>query len=317
MKRILVTGALGQIGSELVVKLRKLYGEENVLATDIREPKEKEGLFQVLDVTEGKRMYELAKQFHADSLIHMAALLSATAEKKPLYAWQLNMGGLINALEVSRELNLQFFTPSSIGAFGPTTPKENTPQDTIQRPTTMYGVSKVAGELLCDYYFHRFGVDTRGVRFPGLISYTTPPGGGTTDYAVEIYYKAVEEGRYTSYIAEGTYMDMMYMPDALQAIIDLMEADGSKLEHRNAFNITAMSIEPNQIAEEIKKHIPAFEMDYAVDPVRQGIAESWPNFIDPSAAKEEWGFTAAYDLEKMTADMIEKLSSKLNKKSFS
>ncbi|KGR92405.1 UDP-glucose 4-epimerase [Ureibacillus massiliensis 4400831 = CIP 108448 = CCUG 49529] len=317
MKRILVTGALGQIGSELVVKLRKLYGEENVLATDIREPKEKEGLFQVLDVTEGKRMYELAKQFNADSLIHMAALLSATAEKKPLYAWQLNMGGLINALEVSRELNLQFFTPSSIGAFGPTTPKENTPQDTIQRPTTMYGVSKVAGELLCDYYFHRFGVDTRGVRFPGLISYTTPPGGGTTDYAVEIYYKAVEEGRYTSYIAEGTYMDMMYMPDALQAIVDLMEADGSKLEHRNAFNITAMSIEPNQIAEEIKKHIPAFEMDYAVDPVRQGIAESWPNFIDPSAAKEEWGFTAAYDLEKMTADMIEKLSSKLNKKSFS
>lgn len=317
MKRILVTGALGQIGSELVVKLRKLYGEENVLATDIREPKEKEGLFQVLDVTEGKRMYELAKQFNADSLIHMAALLSATAEKKPLYAWQLNMGGLINALEVSRELNLQFFTPSSIGAFGPTTPKENTPQDTIQRPTTMYGVSKVAGELLCDYYFHRFGVDTRGVRFPGLISYITPPGGGTTDYAVEIYYKAVEEGRYTSYIAEGTYMDMMYMPDALQAIVDLMEADGSKLEHRNAFNITAMSIEPNQIAEEIKKHIPAFEMDYAVDPVRQGIAESWPNSIDPSAAKEEWGFTAAYDLEKMTADMIEKLSSKLNKKSFS
>lgn len=317
MKRILVTGALGQIGSELVVKLRKLYGEENVLATDIREPEEREGLFQVLDVMEGKSIYELAKQFNADSLIHMAALLSATAEKKPLYAWQLNMGGLINALEVSRELNLQFFTPSSIGAFGPTTPKDDTPQDTIQRPTTMYGVSKVAGELLCDYYFNRFGVDTRGVRFPGLISYITPPGGGTTDYAVEIYYKAVEEGRYTSYIAEGTYMDMMYMPDALQAIVDLMEADGSKLEHRNAFNITAMSIEPNQIAEEIKKHIPAFEMDYAVDPVRQGIAESWPNFIDPSAAKEEWGFTAAYDLEKMTADMIEKLSSKLNKKSFS
>ncbi|BDH60536.1 L-threonine 3-dehydrogenase [Lysinibacillus sp. PLM2] len=317
MKRILVTGALGQIGSELVVKLRKLYGEENVLATDIREPEEGEGLFQVLDVMEEKRMFELAKQFNADSLIHMAALLSATAEKKPLYAWQLNMGGLINALEVSRELNLQFFTPSSIGAFGPSTPKDDTPQDTIQRPTTMYGVSKVAGELLCDYYFNRFGVDTRGVRFPGLISYITPPGGGTTDYAVEIYYKAVEEGRYTSYIAEGTYMDMMYMPDALQAIVDLMEADGSKLEHRNAFNITAMSIEPNQIAKEIKKHIPTFEMDYAVDPVRQGIAESWPNSIDPSAAKGEWGFTSAYDLEKMTADMIEKLSSKLNKKSFS
>lgn len=311
MKKIIVTGALGQIGSELIVKLRDIYGKDNVLATDIRKEKDVNGPFEILDVTDGNRMYELSKQFGADTMIHMAALLSATAEKNPQFAWNLNMGGLMNALEVARELNLQFFTPSSIGAFGPSTPKDNTPQDTLQRPTTMYGVNKVAGELLCDYYFTRYGVDTRGVRFPGLISYATPPGGGTTDYAVDIYYKAVENGRYTSYIAEGTYMDMMYMPDALQAIVDLMEADGSKLKHRNAFNISAMSFEPSQIAAEIKKHIPTFEMDYDVDPTRQAIADSWPNSIDSSAAMEEWGFKAQYDLEKMTIDMLEKLNRKL------
>lgn len=311
MKKIIVTGALGQIGSELIVKLRDIYGKDNVLATDIRKEKDVNGPFEILDVTDGNRMYELSKQFGADTIIHMAALLSATAEKNPQFAWNLNMGGLMNALEVARELNLQFFTPSSIGAFGPSTPKDNTPQDTLQRPTTMYGVNKVAGELLCDYYFTRYGVDTRGVRFPGLISYATPPGGGTTDYAVDIYYKAVENGRYTSYIAEGTYMDMMYMPDALQAIVDLMEADGSKLKHRNAFNISAMSFEPSQIAAEIKKHIPTFEMDYDVDPTRQAIADSWPNSIDSSAAMEEWGFKAQYDLEKMTIDMLEKLNRKL------
>ena len=314
MKKIIVTGALGQIGSELIEKLRNIYGTENVLATDIRKLEETDGPFEVLDVTDNKRMFELAKQFKADTMIHMAALLSATAEKNPQFAWNLNMGGLMNALEVSRELNLKFFTPSSIGAFGPSTPKDNTPQDTLQRPTTMYGVNKVAGELLCDYYFTRFGVDTRGVRFPGLISYVTPPGGGTTDYAVDIYYKAVEQGHYISYIAEGTYMDMMYMPDALQAIVDLMEADGSKLKHRNAFNISAMSFEPSQIAGEIKKHIPTFEMNYHIDPVRQGIANSWPNSIDSSAAVEEWGFKANYNLEKMTIDMLEKLKQKLDQK---
>ncbi|RHW40074.1 L-threonine 3-dehydrogenase [Lysinibacillus yapensis] len=313
MKKIIVTGALGQIGSELIVKLRNLYGEDNVLATDIRKPEETCGPFELLDVTDGKKMFELSKQFEADTMIHMAALLSATAEKNPQFAWNLNMGGLMNALEVARELNLQFFTPSSIGAFGPSTPKDNTPQDTLQRPTTMYGVNKVAGELLCDYYFTRFGVDTRGVRFPGLISYVTPPGGGTTDYAVEIYYKAVEQGRYTSYIAEGTYMDMMYMPDALQAIVDLMEADSAKLKHRNAFNISAMSFEPSQIAAAIQKHIPSFKIDYKVDPTRQAIADSWPNAIDSSAAVEEWGFKAAYDLDKMTMDMLEKLKRKLSK----
>lgn len=310
MKRIMVTGALGQIGSELIRKLRDTYGAENILATDIRESATQDGPFQQLDVMDAVRMHNLAKEFKADTIMHMAALLSATAEAKPLLAWNLNMGGLVNALETARELNLQFFTPSSIGAFGPSTPKKSTPQDTLQRPTTMYGVNKVSGELLCDYYFQKFGVDTRGVRFPGLISYVTPPGGGTTDYAVDIYYKAVEEGNYTSFIAQGTYMDMMYMPDALQAIVDLMEADSSKLIHRNAFNVTAMSFEPEEIAASIKKFIPEFELSYDVDPVRQAIAESWPDSIDATAAKEEWGFKAQYDLDSMTKDMLEKLSAK-------
>lgn len=313
MKKIMVTGALGQIGSELVAKLRKEYGSDNILATDIRHissPVTENGPFDLLDVTDGKKMHQLAKNFQADTMIHMAALLSATAEAKPLLAWNLNMGGLVNALEASRELGMQFFTPSSIGAFGPSTPKKNTPQDTLQRPTTMYGVNKVSGELLCDYYFQKFGVDTRGVRFPGLISNETLPGGGTTDYAVDIYYKALEDGAYTSYIAKGTYMDMMYMPDALQAIVDLMEADPTKLIHRNAFNVTAMSFEPEQIAASIRKEIPSFKMNYEVDPVRQAIADSWPDNIDATAAKEEWGFTYKYDLDAMTKDMLLTLKNK-------
>ncbi|ALC86613.1 UDP-glucose 4-epimerase [Bacillus sp. FJAT-22090] len=313
MKKIMVTGALGQIGSELVTKLRNEYGADNVLATDVRNLSSavsESGPFKILDVTDGEKMHELAKDFQADTMIHMAALLSATAEAKPLLAWNLNMGGLVNALEASRDLNMQFFTPSSIGAFGPSTPKKNTPQDTLQRPTTMYGVNKVSGELLCDYYFHKFGLDTRSVRFPGLISNETLPGGGTTDYAVDIYYKALEEGKYTSYIAAGTFMDMMYMPDALQSIVDLMEADGSKLIHRNAFNVTAMSFEPEQIAASIKKVIPTFTINYEVDPVRQAIADSWPDSIDASAAEAEWGFTYKYDLDAMTKDMLEKLTIK-------
>lgn len=314
MKKILITGALGQIGSELTVKLRNIYGQDNVIATDIRKTDSEaavNGPFEILDVMDANKMAELAKKYEVDTIMHMAALLSATAETKPVFAWNLNMGGLMNALETARELDLQFFTPSSIGAFGPNTPKDNTPQDTIQRPTTMYGVNKVAGELLADYYFHRFGVDTRGVRFPGLISYVTPPGGGTTDYAVEIYYEAIKNGKYSSYIDKGTYMDMMYMPDALGAIIDLMEADSSKLIHRNAFNVTAMTFDPEELTAEIKKHIPGFEISYNVDPVRQAIADSWPNSIDASAAAEEWGFKAKYDLSSMTADMLEKLKTKL------
>ncbi|EJL25479.1 L-threonine 3-dehydrogenase [Brevibacillus sp. HB1.2] len=315
MKKILVTGALGQIGSELIMKLRDIYGADQVIATDIRknedDPVVQSGPFEVLDVTDGNRMFELAKKHGVDTIMHLAALLSATAEAKPLLAWNLNMGGLVNALEAARELNCQFFTPSSIGAFGPTTPKDNTPQDTIQRPTTMYGVNKVSGELLCDYYYQKFGVDTRGVRFPGLISYVAPPGGGTTDYAVDIYYKAIQHGAYTSYIGKGTYMDMMYMPDALNAIVSLMEADASKLIHRNAFNVTAMSIEPEDVAAAIRKHIPEFTLSYEVDPVRQAIADSWPNSIDATAALQEWGFKAEYDLDKMTEDMLAKLRGKL------
>jgi nucleoside-diphosphate-sugar epimerase len=314
MKKILITGALGQIGSELTVTLRNIYGTDNVVATDIRKNDSEaanSGPFELLDVMDGQKMVELSKKYEVDTVIHMAALLSATAEANPVFAWNLNMGGLMNALETARELNCQFFTPSSIGAFGPTTPKDHTPQDTIQRPTTMYGVNKVAGELLADYYYHKFGVDTRGLRFPGLISYVTPAGGGTTDYAVDIYYEAIKNGKYTSYINKGTYMDMMYMPDALNAIVDLMEADPSKLIHRNSFNVTAMSFEPEQIAAEIKKHIPGFEISYDVDPIRQGIADSWPNSIDATAAREEWGFKAEYDLAKMTKDMLEKLAIKL------
>lgn len=313
MKKILITGALGQIGSELTMKMREVYGTDQVIASDIRETDSdvvKSGPFEILDVTDDQKMFELAKKYKVDTVIHLAALLSATAEKKPLLAWNLNMGGLVNALEVARELECKFFTPSSIGAFGPTTPKIQTPQDTIQRPTTMYGVNKVSGELLCDYYYNKFGVDTRGLRFPGLISYVTPPGGGTTDYAVEIYYKALEDGKYTSYIDKGTYMDMMYMPDALNAIINLMEADSASLKHRNAFNVTAMSAEPEDFATAIKNHIPNFTLDYNVDPDRQAIANSWPNAIDASAAKEEWGFKAEYDITKMTADMLAKLGSK-------
>jgi nucleoside-diphosphate-sugar epimerase len=315
MKKILITGCLGQIGSELTMRLREIYGVDNVIATDIRHvegnPVVESGIFETLDVMNYESMLGLAKKYEVDTLIHLAALLSAVAEKKPKLAWDLNMGGLVNALEVARELNLKFFTPSSIGSFGPGTPEENTPQDTLQRPTTMYGVTKVAGELLCDYYFTKFGVDTRGVRFPGLISYKTLPGGGTTDYAVDIYYEALKNKKYTSFIGQGTFMDMMYIPDAIDSIIKLMEADPSKLKHRNAFNITAMSFEPEGIAASIRKYIPEFEIDYNVDPARQNIANSWPNSLDSSAAEEEWGFSPKFNLDRMTKDMLVNLSEKL------
>ena len=316
MKKILITGAMGQLGSELTTVLRDHYGANNVIGSDIRRPEEGspllEGPYELLDVLDGQKMAEIVKNEKVDTIIHLAALLSATAERNPKFAWDINMGGLVNALEVARENNTSFFTPSSIGAFGPSTPKKDTPQDTIQRPTTIYGVTKVSGELLCDYYFQKFGVDTRGVRFPGLIGYVTPPGGGTTDYAVDIYYDALKKGSYESYIDKGTFMDMMYMPDALNAIIQLMEADPKKLIHRNAFNISAMSFDPEMIAAEIKKHIPEFTMTYQVDPVRQGIANNWPDNIDFTAAIEEWGFKTEYDLAAMTKDMLEKLRIKLN-----
>ena len=314
MKKIMITGALGQIGTELVIKCRTLYGNDNVLATDIREPDVDsaiaQGPFEILDVTDKKHMTQIVESFKPDTFMHMAALLSATAEKNPQFAWDLNMGGLLNALEVAREYHLQFFTPSSIGAFGPSTPKVNTPQVTIQRPTSMYGVNKVAGELLCQYYFDKFGVDTRSVRFPGLISHIKEPGGGTTDYAVDIYFKAVREGHYSSYIAKDTFMDMMYMEDAIGAIIQLMEADGVKLINRNAYNLSAMSIEPEMVKEAIREHYPEFQLDYEVDPIRQNIADSWPNNIDISCARAEWGFNPKYDLNKMTEVMLNEIAKK-------
>ena len=316
MKNILITGALGQIGSELALRMRGIYGTNNVVISDIKKEGPAEvvdaGPFEIIDVTDGKKIHEVVKKYDIDHIVHLAALLSAVGESKPNLTWDVNMGGLYNCLEVCKETGATLFTPSSIAAFGPSTPPDQTPQDTIQRPTTMYGVTKVAGELLCDYYYKRFGVESRGVRYPGLVSYKTLPGGGTTDYAVHIYYDALKQGKYASFIAEGTQMDMMYMPDALDAIIQLSEADGSKLIHRNAFNITAMSFAPEDIAKEIKKHIPSFEMSYDVDPVRQAIANSWPNSLDDSAARAEWGWNPKYDLSSMTKDMLDKLAIKLN-----
>ena len=315
MRRILVTGALGQIGSELVVALRARYGNEAVIASDIRlppletlRPGER---FEFLDSTNARQIQDIVRNGEVGTVYHLAALLSATSEEKPHVAWELNMGGLYKVLEVARQHDCKVFFPSSIGAFGPGTPKENTPQDTIQRPTTMYGVTKVAGELLCDYYNKRFGVDTRGLRFPGLISYAAPPGGGTTDYAVAIFYDAIRYGRYTCFLKPDTRLDMMYMPDAIAALIALMEADPAKLVHRNSFNVTAMNFTPEELTAEIRKHIKAFEIRYEIDPVRQGIADSWPNSLDCSAARAEWGFAPRYSLGDMVEDMLTKLRARI------
>ncbi len=315
MKNILVTGSVGQIGSELTMELRKRYGNDNVVAGGRKtKPSEKllnSGPFEVVDCTNMDTLRSVVKKYDIDTIFHLAAILSAVAEAKPQLAWDVNINGLYNVLEVARESKCAVFTPSSIGAFGPSTPLDDTPQDTIQRPNTMYGVTKVAGELLCNYYHKRFDVDTRGVRYPGIISNETLPGGGTTDYAVEIYYEAIKNKKYTCNLGAGTFLDMMYMPDAIKAAIDLMEADPSKLKHRNAYNVTAMSFDPEIIASEIKNIIPDFTMDYKIDPVKQGIADSWPNNMDDSAAREEWGWEPDYTLEEMTKDMIEVLSKKL------
>ncbi len=314
MKRILVTGSLGQIGSELVVALRERYGGENVVSSDIRSPageREQNGPFVHLDCTSQEQLHRVVTRYDIDTIYHLAALLSAVAEQKPTMAWDINMGGLYNTLQVAREYTCAVFVPSSIGAFGPNTPPDLTPQDTIQRPTSMYGVTKVAGELLCDYYHTRFGVDTRGVRYPGIISHVTPPGGGTTDYAVEIFHEAIKHQQYMCFLDGNTRLDMMYMPDAIKAAIDVMEADPSRLEHRNAFNVTATNFTPEELAAEIRKHIPQFTITYDVDPVRQSLADSWPNSLDDSAAREEWGWAPSFDLEAMTTDMVEQLGRKL------
>ena len=308
-ERILLTGGLGQLGSELATELRSRYGVDSVIVTDIRdEPHEAPGPYYQLDAQDGNGLARIVRDHRVTRIYHLAALLSAVAESRPQDAWEINMGGLFAVLEVAREYGTSVFTPSSIGAFGPQTPKDYTPQDTIQRPTSMYGVTKVSGELLCDYYYIKYGVDTRGVRFPGIISNVTPPGGGTTDYAVDIYYAAVRDRRYTCFLQGDTYLDMIYMPDAIKAAIDVMEADPSKLRHRNAFNVTAMSFSPEDQAAYIRRYIPDFELSYNVDPVRQAIANSWPNSLEDYAARVEWGWEPEYDLDRMTADMLRSLS---------
>ena len=314
MKNILVIGSTGQIGSELTMELRNRY-HGNVVAGYISgaEPKgilAESGPSALVDITNGQQIADTVSRYQIDTIYNLAALLSAVAESKPQLAWKIGVDGLLNVLEVAREKQCAVFTPSSIGAFGPDAPKDKTPQDTVRSPHTMYGVTKVTGELVSDYYFRRFGVDTRAVRFPGLISYVAPPGGGTTDYAVDIFYSAVKQEKFFCPIAAGTFMDMMYMPDALHAAIQLMEADPSRLKHRNAFNIASMSFDPEIICAQIRKYLPDFEMEYRIDPLRQAIAESWPNMMDDTCAREEWDWAPQYDLDTMTRDMLEKLKQK-------
>lgn len=317
MKNILIIGATGQIGSELTMRLRKEYPGGTVVAGYIRgaEPKGElleSGPAEEVDITNADQISSAVDKYKIDTIYNLAALLSATAEAKPQLAWKIGVGGLYNCLEISREKGCALFTPSSIGSFGGGTPKVKTPQDTIQRPTTIYGVTKVTGEMLSDYYARRFGVDTRSVRFPGLISYVAPPGGGTTDYAVDIYYAAVKGEEFECPLKPGTFMDMMYMPDALRAAIEIMEADPKKFVHRNSFNIASMSFDPVMIHEKIKEYVPDFKMTYKLDPLRQAIADSWPDSLDDTCAREEWGWKPEYDLDSMTRDMLLHLREKLN-----
>lgn len=316
MKNVLVIGSTGQIGSELTRELRKRYGNDSIVAGYIKgaEPKgelKESGPSAEADVTNPEMIADVVKKYNIDTIYNLAALLSVVAEKKPQLAWKIGIDGLWNILEVARENNCAVFTPSSIGSFGLSTPHTQTPQDTVQRPGTIYGVSKVTTELLSDYYFKKYGVDTRSVRFPGLISYVTPPGGGTTDYAVDIYYAAVRGEKFVCPIKKGTLMDMMYMPDGLHAAISLMEADPTRLVHRNGFNIASMSFDPEEIFNAIKRYKPDFEMVYDVDPLKQGIADSWPDSLDDSCARAEWDWKPQYDLDAMTVDMLKNLEAKL------
>ncbi len=316
MKNILVIGGTGQIGSELTMKLRGIYGDGHVVCGYIPNAAPKgrlleSGPAEIVDITDARQIADVVKKHDIDSIYNLAALLSAVAEARPQLAWNIGVNGLYNALEVSREHNCALFTPSSIGSFGLSTPHIKTPQDTVQRPQTIYGVTKVTGELLSDYYAKRFGVDTRSVRFPGLISYTTPPGGGTTDYAVDIYYSAVKGETFKCPLKPGTFMDMMYMPDALRAAVEIMEADPSRLVHRNSFNIASMSFDPEIIYNKIKEYIPDFRMEYELDPLRQSIADSWPDSLDDTCARTEWDWKPEFDLDSMSQDMIKNLRVKL------
>jgi nucleoside-diphosphate-sugar epimerase len=317
VRRILVTGAAGQIGSELVPALRERYGVDRVVASDIRmrrgEPATTAEPFEYVDCVHIRQIGEVVRRYEVGTIYHLAALLSAVAEEKPRVAWDVNMGGLYRVLEVARQQRCAVFFPSSIGAFGPGAPRQDTPQDTIQRPTTVYGITKVSSELLCDYYAARFGLDTRGLRLPGLVSHVAPPGGGTTDYAVEIFHQAIRYRHYTCFLRGDTCLDMMYMPDAIRAMIELMEADPARLVHRNAFNVAAMSFTPDRLAAEIRRHVPDFAIDYDVDPVRQAIADSWPDAVDDRAAREEWGWSPGWDLASMTEDMLARLRARLRR----
>lgn len=315
VKKILVTGATGQIGSELVIELRKRYGEDSVVAAGHkRRPSEKlleSGPFEYVDVTDRESISKIVKKYELDTIYHLAAVLSATGEQNPQLAWDVNMTGLYNILEVARENHIpRIFWPSSIAVFGPEAPRVNAPQDTVLIPKTIYGVTKVAGELLCNYYYFRFGLDVRSVRYPGIISNATPPTGGATDYAVEMFYEAIKMKRYTCFVREDTVLPMMYMPDCIKAAIDLMETDPSKIKHRTSYNVAAMSFSAGQLATEIRNYIPEFKCEYKPD-FRQRIADSWPMSINDDVARKEWGWKPDYDLSAMVRDMIEKLSLKL------
>jgi nucleoside-diphosphate-sugar epimerase len=307
MQRILVIGACGQIGTELTIALRGIHGDENVVATDVREPElsfKQQGPFETLDVLNADQLSEIIDRYGVTEIYHLAALLSATAEKDPIFGWELNMGGLLNVLEtaVAKKIT-KVFWPSSIAAFGPTTPRLDTPQDTVMDPDTVYGISKLAGERWVEYYWKKYDLDVRSVRYPGLISYGAPPGGGTTDYAVEIFYEALKGNNYTSFLKEDARLPMMYMPDAIRGTIELMQAPADAIQVRSSYNFASMSFTPAEIAAEIKKHHPDFDVDYEPD-YRQTISESWPASIDDAVAREQWGWSHTYDLEKMTVDML-------------
>jgi len=316
MRKILVTGACGQIGSELVIELRKKYGGDNVVAAGHKtKPSEallNSGPFEFIDTINRKTIEAVVEKYGIDTVYHLVTILSAVGEKNPTLCWNTNMYSLYNILEIAKEYKLaRIFCPSSIAVFGPRTPRDNTPQETILCPGTMYGITKVSGELLCDYYFKRFGVDVRGIRYPGIISSETPPGGGTTDYAVAIFYEAIQQKRYTCFLKEDTMLPLMYMPDCIRAAIELMEADVSKLNHHSNYNLAAMSFSAGELAAEIRKHIPEFTCEYQPD-FRQEIADSWPRSIDDSAAREDWSWKPKYDLNLMVGDMLQKLRVKLS-----